>query len=73
MEEQEFMLWENGPIVTVSTSSNPFGEHYVVMHINGKVVSGVSVEKKKNGVIEVKNKIMSQTIRIGEETPRKLD
>lgn len=74
-EVQSFVV--DGVSMNLSVSSNPFGEHYIILSSDGKMIAGIVMEKKKNA-IEFRNKV-SQTIRIEKEeksspTPsRKLD
>jgi hypothetical protein len=41
--------------------TNPFGEMYVIVYINEIPVSGLVIDEKRNGVIDVKNKINNST------------
>jgi len=42
--------------VEVSVSSNPFGEHYIIVSAMDSIISGTTIERKKNGDIEFRNR-----------------
>lgn len=49
--------------VEVSVSSNPFGEHYIIVSAMDSIVAGITVEKKKNGTVEFRNRPIG-TVRV---------
>lgn len=57
---------------SVVEDCNPFGEKYLIIYINDTPVSGLVIDEKRSGIIEVKNKI-TNIVRInplkGKEPP----
>jgi hypothetical protein len=42
--------------VEVSFSTNPFGEHYLIIASGDTIISGLTIEKKRSGTVEFRNK-----------------
>ena len=55
---------DNGVEFEVSSSSNPFDESYLIIKVAKHLAVGLIVEKKKDGTIEIRNKIDKKAIRI---------
>ena len=43
--------------IDISFSSNPFGEQYLIVSSGDKIISGLTMEKKRDGSLECKTKI----------------
>ena len=54
-----------GVPVEVSLSTNPFGEHYLIVSSGDTIISGMTVEKKKSGTVEFRNKSITSVKFVG--------
>jgi len=53
--------------VEVESGIDWTGEPFMVVRVNGEMVTGFSVEKKRTGVIEVNHRITKKTMQLKDE------